>query len=247
MPATLTATATEILNRVAAECSLTPVVDPYTSTDDNFLQMTYLLNIAGEELCQLYPWEVLVREHAIQTLDTDSGDYDLPADYLYMINQTGWERAENVPVFGPLSPQDWQYLLGRDLVSHTIYASFRLKEGKYSIFPQPPPNGLDIHFEYMTRNWVLDSSDGTTLVDTVNAGGDTPVFNTTLISRMLKVKYLEAKGMDSTKAQGDLNQIFQMLTAHDKAAEIITSGRSSRGYPYLSGFNSVPDTGYGNV
>jgi hypothetical protein len=247
MTATLRATATEIINRVAAECKLTPITDPYNTTDENFTTMTYLLNIAGEELCQLYPWEFLVREHAINTLDTDSGNYDLPEDFLYMINQTGWERAENVPLYGPLSGQDWQYLLGRDLVSHTIYASFRIKEGKFSIFPQPPPNGLDIHFEYIARNWVVDSETGNALVDRVNAGADTPLFDRTLLSRYLKVKWKEANSLDTTKAQADLNQMFQMLTAHDKGAQVLTAGRNARGYPYLNSWTSVPDTGYGST
>lgn len=245
MAATIRATATDTLNRVAAEIGLDPVQDPWNTTDKTFRQMTYLLNIAGEELCQLYPWEFLTKEHNIQTQSTDSGDYDLPDDFLYMVNQTGWERAENVPLYGPLTPQDWQYLLGRDLVSHTIYASFRLNEGKFRIFPQPPPDNLDIHFEYVARNWVLDSSTGESMTDRVDTGSDIPLFDRTLLSRMLKVKILEAKGMDTTKAQGDLNQAWQMITAHDKGADILSAARGTRGYPYLDSFRSVPDTGYG--
>ncbi len=246
MTANLRATANDILNRVAAEVGLEPVSDPYGSAQPEFKQMTYLLNICGEELSQLYPWEFLMREHQILTQDTDSGDYPLPDDFLYMINQTGWERAENVPLFGPLSPQDWQYLLGRDLVSHTIYASFRIQQGAFTIFPQPPPAGLDIHFEYINRCWVIDSTQPDTCIDRVKTGSDTPLFDRTLISRMLKVKFLDAKGLDSTKAQADANQAFQMLTSHDKGASILTAGRTRRGYPYLDGFNSVPDTGYGS-
>ena len=245
MTATLQATATETINRVAAEVGISPVADPYNTTDDSITQMTYLLNVAGEELCQLYPWEFLVREHQIQTVDTDSGDYPLPADWLYMMNQTGWERSENVPLYGPLSGQDWQYLLGRDLVSHTIYASFRIQQGLFTIFPQPPPNGLDIHFEYISRNWVIDSETGNSLVDRVDKGADTPLFDRTLLSRYLKLKWKESRSLDTTTAQADVNQMFQMLTAHDKGAQILTAGRNARGYPYLDSWTNVPDTGYG--
>jgi hypothetical protein len=245
MGAILLSTATDILNRVAAEVGLDPVTDPYTTTDKDFRQMTYLLNIAGEELCQLYPWEALVKEHGIVTQDTDTGDYDLPDDFLYMINQTGWERSQSVQLYGPLSAQDWQYLIGRDLVSQTIYASFRIMQGKFSIFPQPPPNNLDIHFEYICRCWVIDSSTGNTTTDKVDQGADTPLFDRTLISRMVKVKWLEAKNLDTTKAQADLDQAFRMLTSHDKGAKVLTAGRGTRGYPYLNSWSSVPDTGYG--
>ena len=47
----VTSTATQILNRVAAEIGLAPVSDPYSSQDPAFIQMRYLLNVAGEELC----------------------------------------------------------------------------------------------------------------------------------------------------------------------------------------------------
>jgi len=245
MPAILLATASDILNRVAAEVGLDPVVDPYNTSDKSFLQMTYLLNVAGEELCQLYPWEFLVKEHSITTASTDSGEYSLPSDFLYMTNQTGWERSNSVPLYGPLSGQEWQYLLGRDLVTQTIYASFRIQQGLFTIFPQPPPDGLDIHFEYTSRNWVLDSTTGTTYMDAVVQGADIPMFDRTLISRMLKLKYLEAKNFDSAKAQADFNQAFQLLTSHDKGAKVLSAGRSARSYPYLNSWTNVPDSGYG--
>ena len=245
MPATLKSTANDILNRVAAEVGLEPVADPYASVNQAFTQMTYLLNIAGEELSQTYPWEFLVKDHQILTESTDTGNYDLPEDFLYMINQTGWERNENVPLFGPLSAQDWTYLLGRDLVSHTIYASFRIAEGTFNIFPQPPPDNLDIHFEYIARNWVIDSRTGDTLQDSVLTGADVPLFDRTLISRLLKVKFLESKGFDTSKAQGDLNEMYQMLTSHDKGASVLSAGLNNRGFPYLSSYGSTPDTGFG--
>ena len=130
-------------------------------------------------------------------------------------------------------------------MSYTIYASFRLQQGKFTIFPQPPPNGLDIHYEYISNAWVEDSTNPGNYIDRVKKGADTPLFDRTLLSRLLKVKFLEAKGMDATKAQADLNQSFGLLTAHDKGAGILTAGCNRRGFPYLSGFDNTPDTGYG--
>lgn len=246
MPITTIDTASNILNRVAAEIGVEPVIDPYSTPDATFVQMRYLLNTAGEELAQSYPWELLIREHQISTLDTDTGDYPLPDDFYYMINQTGWERKENVPLFGPLSPQDWQYLLGRDLVSSTIYASFRLQDGQMRLFPQPPPNGLDIHYEYVSKNWVLDQDeDPEVYKDQVTKSTDKVLYDRTLIARYLKLKILESKGFDTTKAQADFNQIYAFLTGHDKGAEVLNAGGRFGVFPYLSTIRNLPDTGYG--
>ena len=238
------ATAGTVINRAAVEIGLAAVVDPYSSNDPSFKQLAALLNTAGEELAGSFQWEFLTRSHQQLTLDTDSGNYPLPEDFLYMIPQTGWEHTNRVPLFGALSAQDWTYLKGRKLASETIYASFRIQQGEFTIFPQPPPNGLDINFEYQTKNWVIDPE--TDLgKDEANKTSDLVLFDKILISRYLKVKYMEAKGLDTTKAQDDFQQQFAFITNVDKPAEVLNAGGRGRAFPYLDTYRNTPDTGYG--
>ena len=246
MTTTSSISAIDILNRVAVEVGLDSVADPYSSSEQHFKQLRFLLQTCGEELALAYPWEFLNEEHQITTLSTDTGNYTLPTDFHYMIPQTGWERANNVPLGGPLNAQDWTYLLGRDLVSQTIYASFRLKDGQFSVFPQPPPNGLDINFEYQRRTWVADGAAPTTHKADVTTGADKPLFDRTLITRMLKMKWLESKGFDTTKAQDDFNQVFGFLTGKDQSGEILNAGLSSSQMPYLDSRYNLPDSGFGS-
>lgn len=245
MAGNTTIIANEILNRVAAEVGIAPVISPIESADAFFVQLRYLLNTAGEELMQAYPWELLVRSHQIITEAGDSGEYDMPDDFGYIMNQTEWDRTNNVPMGGPLSAQEWTYLKGRDLASNTLYASFRISQGKFNVFPTNPPAGLDLNFEYMSKDWVWNGSiDDPEYKDSVTLPSDVPLFDKTLITRALKVKYLESGGFETTKAQADYNQIFAFLTGTDKGAPILSAGRSSRGFPYLSIYN-VGDTGFG--
>jgi hypothetical protein len=243
MTVTSISTINDILNRVAVEVGFTPVTDPWTDTDQHWLQMRYLAQVTGDELVLAYPWEFLNKSHQITTSDQDSGDYPLPADFMDMLDQTGWERSANVPLMGPLSPQEWTYLLGRDLVSSTIYASFRIKEGKFSIFPQPPPDGLDVNFEYQSNGWVADGADG--LQNELLVGTDIPLFDKTMFSRYLKSKWLDAKGFDSTRATDDFSALFSSLTGKDKGARILSAGGGRRGMPYLDNWRNTPDSGYG--
>ena len=248
-------TAAQVINKAALEIGLTPQIDPFSSPDDSFRQLVAFLNTCGDELAGVYPWEFLTKQHQIVTVNdpdalpdpiVDTGDYPLPSDFLFMINQSGWERANRVPLFGPLSSQDWTYLEGRRLASNTIYASFRLREGLFSIYPQPPPNGLDINFEYISKNWVIDNSvDPAVETDEATQASDTVLFDRILISRFIKVKYLEAKGLDSTKAQDDFYAQFQFITNVDKGGEIIRAGGHGRGFPYLDTYRNTPDTSYG--
>lgn len=247
MAITSTATVADIMNRVAAEVGLGVNNTPLGSGLEHFVQMKHLLQTCGEELALANQWEFLTEEHQITTAvaTNPAGDYDLPTDFHYMIPQTGWERNENVPLFGPLNAQEWTYLLGRGLGSTTIYASFRIREGLFSIFPQPPADGLDVNFEYQRTTWVLDV-DGSTQKTDIVTDNDKPYFDRTLITRMLKLKFLEAKGFDTTKPQDDFNQVYGFLVGKDNPGEILAAGGGGRGYPYLDTDRSTPDSGYGS-
>ena len=239
-------TANEIINRAAVEVGLLKVVDPVSSIDESFVQMTELLNASGQELVEIHPWQKLVKTFSFTTAPADSGEYDLPDDFSYMIDQTGWDRSNNVAMGGPLSAQDWTYLLGRDLVSSTIYASFRQFDGKLQLFPQPPPAGLEISFEYISRNWVQEAnSDPAVYNDTVQQGSDLVLYEPILAIKFLKAKFLEAKGFDSTASRLEFETMLGSRTGKDTGAPILSAGNNSRRFPYLDGFYNVGDTGFG--
>lgn len=245
MTGTIRATANDILNQVGVEVGLDPVNDPFSSTDQSYRQLRYLINTVGEELSQAYPWDFL---RGVATIITNSatnpdGKYDLPSDFLYLLNQSGWDQTNRWPLAGPITPQEWQYLEATLLSGNVLQLGFRLMEDKICFLPAPPDNDLTIKFEYISRNWVLDSTTGTTYIDKVQTGADQPMFNRTLMQRGLKVKFLEAKGFDSSKAQADYNQAFQLTTARNKGAKVLNLS-ARYGYQYLGPYNA-PDTGYG--
>lgn len=237
--------AQDIINRAAVECGIEPSTDVFSETNPSFVQLRNLITSCGQELVEAYPWEILRREHTIVTaVPPDTGVYDLPADFGYMIPQTGWERSENVPLGGPLSPQQWSYLLGRDLVSFTIYASFRIMENKFNIFPQPPPDGLDIHFEYINRGWVDSGSSPGTFCDTVTENADIVLFKPIMMVQYLRYKFLDAKGFNSAPALAAFEKAFEAATEGNKSAPMLNAGFRNGGIHYLDYWN-MPNTNYG--
>lgn len=237
--------ASDIINRAAIECGLEPSTDVFADVNPSFVQLRNLITTCGQDLVESYPWEVLRREHQIVTsVPPDDGIYDLPDDFGYMIPQTGWERSENVPLGGPLSPQQWSYLFGRDLVNFTIYASFRIMENKFNIFPQPPPDGLDINFEYISRGWVDSGTSPGTFCDTVQDNSDIVLFKPVMIVQFLRFKFLDAKGFASASALASFEAAFGAATEGNKSAPMLNAGRRNSGIHYLDYWN-VPNTNYG--
>ena len=236
----------DIINRVASEVGFDVVTDPLTDDNKVFTQLRYLMNSAAEELIDMCAWTELQKEHTITTAATDDGSYTLPSDFKYMIPQTGWERNNNNEMLGPLSPQDWSYLKGRDLSSDTIYASFRLKQREYFIFPNDPVvANLKIVFEYMSDNWLQNATQATTFYNEIQAGSNICMLPKTLMIKFLKCKYLEAKGFDSTRAREDFAVNYISVTGNDGSAAIVSAG-GERGFPYLNVYRNVSDTGYGS-
>jgi len=219
--------------------------DVFSAADATFAQLISLANAAGNEIIQDGTWQVLTRAHSITTQAADSGKYPLPADFSYMIDQTGWDNTNNVPVGGSLSPQDWTYLEGRDLVSHTIYASFRQVENEFWLYPQPPPEGLHISFEYVSTNWVLDEGMADQFSDTLNKPSDIVLFQPYMFERLLKLRYLEAKGLDTTAASTVYTRSLDAWDGKETSAPILNAANSGRGLPYLDIYRNTPDTNFG--
>ena len=239
----------QIINDVLVECGLDEVVDPFASADIAVRQMTRLLTSCGRQLVELHGWQAFQREFIITTAPSDTGVYDLPADFDHMVDNTGWSRTQRVGLPGSVTPQVWQYLRGRNLVSSTIYLVFREWENKFQVYPQPPdaavPSGLELAIEYVSKGWVFDTSAGTYENRVTNAA-ELIQFNPWLVSRLLKLRFKEARGQDSVAAQNEFYQAFDSVSGHDVAGMSINVACMAEPYPYLTTLRSVPDTGYGH-
>lgn len=240
-------TAAQVINSAATECGLVAVANPFTSTDAAFVQLCALLTNAGREMLALYQWNKFVKEHSITTVvPPDTGNYDLPDDFAYMIDQTGWTPTNvglGLPLGGPLSEQDWAYLVNTNLAASTIYVSFKISQGQFQVLPQPPPTGIDINFKYISRWWVAVALSTTGTLDTVSAADQVVLYEPILISKLLKLRFLEAKGFDTTAASQQFDLVFMQWTGQNVSAPVLNMARS-RIFPYL-GWRNIPETNYG--
>lgn len=244
-------TAGDLINRAAIACGLNRESDPFYSVDPAFIQLVELANQLGETLLHQWNWEVLERKHSFVTAAGDSGEYALPEDFGYMIDQTAWQEGvpgSAYPLLGPASAQYWSYLEASQLYNVTIYAWFRQNEGKLKLFPQPPPPDIPISFRYMSRSWVIDGqSDPSDPVykDKVTAYPDIVRYDPMLFVKGLVLSFLEAKGFDTTKAQDAYMLAFDSITGHDKPAPVLNLN-GPVAYNRFLDYRNIPETGYGS-
>jgi len=123
--------ASEIINTAAVEVGLTANTAPFSSPDPAFKQLIKLLTICGRELTLMPKWNMAVREGTI-TVVAGQSEYDLPDDFLSVVESTVWNRGSNWPLYGSVTPQTWT-LWARENPSLTFQAIFRLARRKFVI------------------------------------------------------------------------------------------------------------------
>jgi hypothetical protein len=242
-------TAGDIVNDAASEVGLTPVTDPFASSDPAFVQICRLLTTSCRELIGIHQWQKFIGDHEIVTnAAIDDGQYDLPADFLYMIDQTGWSSSQNLPLTGPLTAQEWTYIVNSGLGPQTLYITFREREGQFWILPNDPvPDAVTISFEYVRNTFCqpVGITDPASFTNRVTDTDDTILFPPILIVKLLKLRFLEAKGFDTTTALGQYNTALATWVPKDKSAPVLNMSRVTRTFPYLD-YRNVPDTNYGS-
>jgi hypothetical protein len=222
-------TAGNIVNDAAVEIGLSEVTDPYASTDANIIQLCRLLKSCGREMVHMHDWTHLRKEYTFTTVaGTDT--YALPADFHDMLDQTWWNRTNRLPVGGPLSAQEWQYLKAR-LVGVVFTVLFRKMNQQIVLYPDgtSTPGGYDIAFEYNSAYWVSVVATPTVLsLDAPAASTDTVWFDGSMMTRFIKWKFLQAKGFDTSAAKDEFDLTFERVCGDDTPSPVLSLNNALR-------------------
>lgn len=229
-----------LLNQIAAELGLPKITTVVGESTVQSAQLLALLNSAGNELLTYYPWEQFRKEWVFDTA-IGSGEYDLPDDWSYAIDQTQWDRTDHWPLIGPKSAQEWAWLKG-GLLAAAPRLRFRVSGGKFLIWPVPSattsPSQYTIAQEYVTKDWVEDPSTNRTS-DMVTVDYELVKYNPWLVVKYTKLKFYQLKGFDSAAVEADFMRIYNGLTGKDVGAPVLTLARQPMSQ-YLGPW-SVPD------
>jgi hypothetical protein len=232
-------TADEVINDAAVELGLDEVTDPFASGDKSMVLLCRLLKSLGREIARERDWSILKKEGSF-TLVTGTSTYALPTGFRSMVNQSQWNRTSRLPLGGGLSSQEWQFL---SAVSPglTMTVLFRPRDGLIEVFGGSSiPDGNQVYFEYISDNWVRTAAPVDT--DEPSASTDTLLFDPHLLSRGLKMKFLQSKGFESTAAEDDYKRALEAAKSDDTVAPVLALGRTRSG---LIGAVNLPVTGWG--
>lgn len=229
--------ALQIAGQVTSELGLAAPTELVTSQELTNIQLLALINAAGNELTTYFDWEFLLKTSTITSV-ANQGAYARPDDYGRQINQTIWDKTNRRPAAGPVSPQGWQVLTNA-LVSVGPFVRYRVAGRKVEFLPVPTVEGRIFNFQYVSNGWVQSYLDPDVYTPMIANDLDIIQFDYWLMTKFVKLKLWQSKGLNTEALASDFNRTFDAVTGQDHGAPELNLA-SSRQTPYLSLYN-VPD------
>ena len=245
------ATALEVIQNVALEINLprpSAVTDGGQDLAGRALQ---LLKTAGRRLAKK-PWPELIYEHEF-FLKKNQPYYDLPDDYGYLIQGTGWDRVESRPLT-PLNPQQWQEWKS-GLVQAEVWKQYRVKavDGQRKLYINPTPSTSSCTFEcvdgkkvkvglvveYVSKYWCESSAGAGKAVPTL--GTDVIRLPDDLIEAELKWRWLRSLSRPYADEKIEAESLASQLIAQAGIPETLDAGLTTRGLSHPN----IPETNVG--
>lgn len=263
-------TTKSIVNTAAVELGLygnsadfDDATNPYVSTDASVMLLCRLLTTCGRELVDMFEWPQLETTFGAETVE-GMPYYPMFPGIRSLVPQTAWNLSTRMPMIGPLSEQQWSAITSRQ-VGVTLNLMFKISYQRST----PPrwilelasgtstPGGQSFLMQVRTAQWLVsyspDPVDGLGLPDADAVGTGSlnddlsamvVLFDSLLITQMLKMKWLRAKGFDSAQAEADFKNTYERVTSAMAAAPRLSLNGGGFEEPLLGPWN-FPFTGYG--
>jgi hypothetical protein len=145
----------ELVQRFARRTGIPVPTTVYNNSDSGIAQIQGLLEEICIDAASRGFWESLVTEATWTSIAVESQGpiVNLAAGFRYILNKTIWDRTQQLPIYGPLSPIEWQGV--KSMVVSGPQYQWRLRGGFLLINPVMPA-GHSMAFEYVSNNWEVD-------------------------------------------------------------------------------------------
>lgn len=222
-------------NAIATVSSTAGLDNTYLISGGNVFQATQIQSVdSATQITMNYP-ATATGSSAVTFI---KGAYSLPSDFNWEIQNTHWDKTKRWQLLGPKSAQEWAWVRSA-YISNGPRMRYRILNGLFQVWPPQP--GANVCFEYQSNNWVRSGSGAAK--SRFTADDDTCVFRDRLMILGIKLRFLEAKGLDSGPVERAFNLELSASKGQDADAPILNMVPTLRD-PIL-GLQNVPDTGYG--
>jgi len=177
-----------------------------------------------------------------QTITFSQTKFPFPSDYDRQIDRTHWDKSKRWEMLGPETPQQAEWLRS-SYISTGPRVRYFLQGGYFQIWPALGSDELLV-YDYLSKNWIYATGGTATSKQAFTADTDTTIFPDALMRALIKLKYLEAKGLDTTAAYRIYTQQLDLAKSHDSGSPTLAMAPTPSTILVTSA--QIPDSGYGH-
>ena len=209
-------------------------------TGNGVPQDTFVVSVSGTT--------VVISQAATATATTQTFTFSkvlfaLPSDFDRPVDSTQWDKSKHWQMLGPETAQQREWLRS-GYISTGPRVRFWMMGDYFQIWP--PLGATEVlAYEYVSKWWISATAPATPAptkqaftVDT-----DTCMFADPLMRAMIKLKYFEAKGFDTTALYRQFVAQRDLAFAHDGGSPNLSM--APKPGSALLGWGNIPDSGYG--
>lgn len=182
-----------LLTMVQQAALMVGITQPSVVVGSTNQQVQELLACAQEEgrkLMKRGVWQVLRKQQLFSAVAQEIQTNMIPSDYDRFVNETFWNRTRRRPLYGPMTPQEWQNL--KAWTSSPVSDTFTMRGNDIYIIPTPTA-GDEMAYEYVSKNWCQSS--GGTPQDEWLADTDTGILPERIMQMGIQWRYKQKKGL----------------------------------------------------
>lgn len=142
-----------LLTLAQAACDIIGVPRPtgvIAGADQTARTMLSLAQREGRALARRWTWTALRKQQTFTTVAQTVQTGAVPSDFDRMVSGTFWNRDDQEPVLGPVTPEEWQGLVAS--VALPITSAFQMRAGQIELYPVPMA-GETYAYEYVSNQW----------------------------------------------------------------------------------------------
>lgn len=167
--------------------------------------------------------------------------FAFPSDFDRLTDRTQWDKSKHWEMLGPSSPQQREWLRS-GYISTGPRIRFWTQGDYFQIWP-PLGSNESLAYEYSSKWWIKATGDQVTSKSAFSVDTDTCIFPDALMRLLIKLKYFEVKGFDTTALYRDYMVQRDLAKAHDSASPTLSMAPQPANV--LIGFENIPDSNYG--
>jgi hypothetical protein len=205
---------------------ITKPASAYGSADPQIVQLVGLAQQEGKELNRRHAWQRTTKEQTFTATATEAQASALPSDFDRYIDETMFNRTRKRHVYGPLTPQEWQFQ--KSVLTSTIVENWRQRGN--SVMITPTATASDTYaFEYVSTNWCQSS--GAVEQSSWAADTDTGLLSEDLMKLGVIWRFKSAKGFSYDEEFRNYELQVAQAIVRDGGKKTLNISRSKTNQP----------------